>query len=83
MKDPRNMTTEELIELADKIKKGMTKRFLRDAKIIRKIRGKKNISKREAIIIADKVKSGMSIRVLKDLEEIKEHKSKSLSRRKS
>ena len=36
MKDPKNMTTDELIELADKIKRGMTTNFLRDAAKIRK-----------------------------------------------
>lgn len=30
MKKPENMTTEELIELADEIKRGMTERVMRD-----------------------------------------------------
>ena len=30
MKNPKNMTTEELIELADEIKRGMTTRVMRD-----------------------------------------------------
>lgn len=30
MKDPRKMTTEELIELADEIKRGMTTRVMED-----------------------------------------------------
>ncbi|MBI2575262.1 hypothetical protein HYV82_05250 [Candidatus Woesearchaeota archaeon] len=30
MKTPGNMTTEELIELADEIKRGMTARVMRD-----------------------------------------------------
>lgn len=36
MKNPKNMTTEELIELADEIKKGITEKFLEDAAKIRK-----------------------------------------------
>ena len=49
------MTTKELIELADEIKRGMTKEFLKDIKNIReadKLIMKKAISKKEAIIIA-------------------------------
>ena len=38
MKDPKIMTTDELIELADKIKRGMTIKFLEDAARIRKTR---------------------------------------------
>ena len=38
MKDPKNMTMDELIELADKIKRGMTIKFLEDAAKIRKSR---------------------------------------------
>jgi len=30
MKDPKDMTKDELIELADRMKRGMTKKFLRD-----------------------------------------------------
>ena len=36
MKDPKRMTTEELIELADEIKRGMTDKFLEDTAKIRK-----------------------------------------------
>lgn len=36
MKEPKNMTTEELIELADEIKRGMTKKFLKDLDEIEK-----------------------------------------------
>ena len=38
MKDPKNMTMDELIEFADKIKRGMTVKFLEDAAKIRKSR---------------------------------------------
>jgi hypothetical protein len=38
MKDPRKMTMQELIDLADEIKKGMTKKFLADAKKLEKSR---------------------------------------------
>ena len=74
MKDPKNMTTDELIELADKIKRGMTTNFLEDAVKIRKadkMINKKIITKRESIMIADSVKSGMSLDVLNDLRELK------------
>ena len=40
MKNPKNMTTQELIELADEIKKGMTKKFLRDLDEIEKAQTK-------------------------------------------
>ena len=40
MKDPKDMTTEELIELADEIKRGMTKKFLEDLDEIEKNRTK-------------------------------------------
>lgn len=38
MKNPKNMSTEELIELADEIKRGMTEKFLEDVAKIRKSR---------------------------------------------
>ena len=38
MKDPKNMTTDELIELADKIKRGMTIRVMRDLDKLSKIK---------------------------------------------
>lgn len=38
MKDPRRMTTEELIDLADEIKKGMTRKFLADARKLERSR---------------------------------------------
>ena len=38
MKNPKNMTMDELIELADKIKRRMTTKFLEDAARIRKSR---------------------------------------------
>ena len=69
------------IKLADEIKRGMTKEFLKDIKNIRKadkLMTKKTISKKEAIMIADRVKSGMSIKVMKDLEELKRARSKVL-----
>lgn len=81
MKHPKDMTTEEIIELADAVKSGMTKEFLSDMKRLRNIKklyAKKAISKKEAIIIADAVKSGMSIDVMKDLEELKRARSKVL-----
>ena len=40
MKNPKSMTTEELIELADEIKRGMTKKFLRDLDEIEKAQTK-------------------------------------------
>lgn len=40
MKDPKTMSKAELIELADKIKKGMTKKFLEDLDEIEKARTK-------------------------------------------
>ena len=75
------MTTDELIELADEIKRGMTREFLKDIENIRKadkLVKKKIITKREAVMIADRVKSGMSIKVMKDLEELKRARSKVL-----
>ena len=36
MKDPKKMTANELIELADEIKRGMTEKFLEDIAKIRK-----------------------------------------------
>ena len=75
MKDPKNMTTDELIELADKIKRGMTIRVMRD---LDKLINKKTITKRESIMIADSVKSGMSLDVLNDLRELKTARSKLL-----
>jgi len=82
MKNPKNMTTEELIELADEIKRGMTKRFFKDIGVFKKVdklKTKKKISKNEAIRIADRVKSGMSIHVLNDIEELKNSRSKVLT----
>lgn len=38
MKNPKNMTTDELIALADKIKRGMTERLLEDIAKIRKVK---------------------------------------------
>ena len=38
MKHPKDMTTEELIELADEIKRGMTKRVMRDLDKLEKSR---------------------------------------------
>ena len=69
------------IELADEIKRGMTKEFLKDIERIRKadkLITKKSISKKEAIMIADRIKSGMSIKVMNDLEELKRARSKVL-----
>lgn len=40
MKNPKNMTTEELIELADEIKRGMTKKFLEDLDELEKSQAK-------------------------------------------
>ena len=76
MKDPKKMTTEELIALADEIKKGMTKEFLRDIQNIKKadkLIMKKTISKKEAILIADRIKGGMSIKVMNDLTGVKRY----------
>ena len=85
MKDPKNMTADELIELADEIKSGMSKRVLNDLNVSRKIskkvskmRNKSAITKKEAIMIADWVKSGMSIEVLNDLKELKSARLKPL-----
>ena len=75
------MTTEELIVLADEIKKGMTKEFLRDIQNMKKadkLIMKKTISKKEAILIADRIKGGMSIKVMNDLKELEHAKSKVL-----
>ena len=75
------MTTEELIKLADEMKKGMTKKFFKDIEMFKKVdklKRKKRISKNEAIMIADRIKSGMSIKVMKDLEELKNARSKVL-----
>ena len=36
MKDPTTMTTEELIELADEIKRGLTARTMRDLDLLEK-----------------------------------------------
>ena len=38
MKNPKNMTTKELIELADEIKKGMTTRVMRELDKLEKSR---------------------------------------------
>jgi len=81
MKNPKNMATDELIELADEIKRGIAGNFLKDAERFRKadkLKAKKTISKKEAIIIADRVKSGMSIKVMNGLEKIKKAGSKPL-----
>lgn len=81
MKDPKKMTTDELIELADEIKRGMTTRVMEDLAKIKnadKMINKRYITKSEAVMIADAVKSGMSINVLKDLEELKSARSKVL-----
>ena len=43
MKNPKNMTTEELIELADEIKRGMTEKLLGDLAKIR--RAKSHLAK--------------------------------------
>ena len=40
MKNPKYMTTDELIELADEIKRGMTKKFLDDLNELEKARAK-------------------------------------------
>lgn len=37
-KHPKDMTTKELIKLADEIKSGMTKKFLEDARKLEKSR---------------------------------------------
>ena len=81
MKDPKKMTTDELIDLADEIKRGMGKEFLRDIQNIKKadkLIMKKTISKKEAILIADRIKGGMSIKVMNDLKELEHAKSKVL-----
>ncbi len=85
MKNPENMTTDELIELADKIKRGMTTKFLNDLRISKKVsekvngmKNKSTITKKEAIMIADWVKSGISIEVLNDLRELKSARLKPL-----
>ncbi|OHD63177.1 MAG: hypothetical protein A2101_00665 [Spirochaetes bacterium GWF2_52_7] len=80
-KNPENMTTEKIIELADEIKRGMTKRFLGNINKIKKaenIMAKKTITKKEAIMLADRVKSGMSIKVLNDLKELQKSRPKVL-----
>lgn len=69
------------IKLADEIKRGMTKKLLKDMDTLRKadkMITKKTISKKEAIMIADTVKSGMSLKVMKDLDELKNARSKVL-----
>ena len=38
MKNPKNMTTEELIELADEIKRGMTKKVMEDLDKLEKVK---------------------------------------------
>ena len=38
MKDPKKMTTEELIELADEIKRGMTTKVMKDLDKLEKSR---------------------------------------------
>ncbi|MBI2652140.1 hypothetical protein HYX00_01630 [Candidatus Woesearchaeota archaeon] len=81
MKNPKNMTTKELIGLADEIKRGMTRKFLKEIenfKKAEKLDMKKIITKNEAIMIADRVKSGMSIKVLNDLKELENARSKVL-----
>ncbi len=82
MKMHKNMTTEELVELADETKRGVTKKFLENIKALEKadkLIGKKSITKNEAIMIADRIKSGMSIKVLNDLKELKHARSKVLT----
>ena len=69
------------IKLADEIKSGMTKEFLKAIETFKKadkMVTKKIISKKDAIMIADRVKSGMSIKVMNDLEELKSARSKVL-----
>ena len=81
MKNPKNMTTDEIIELADKVKKGMSREFFKDMGLFEKVdkmKTKKTITKNEAIMIADRIKSGMSIKVMNDLEELKNARSKVL-----
>ena len=46
MKDPKNMTTEELIEFADEIKRGMTKNLLKDLDEIERSRSKSHLASR-------------------------------------
>ena len=43
MKNPKNMTTKELIELADEIKRGMTKELLKDLDEIERARSKSHL----------------------------------------
>lgn len=81
MKNPKDITTEELIGLTDEIKRGMSKKFLKEIETFKKVdkmTAKKTISKKEAIMIADRVKSGMSIKVMSDLENLKNDRSKVL-----
>ena len=81
MKNPKNMTTDELIELADEIKRGMTERVMIDIKNFEKVdkmKSKKAITKKEAVMIADRIKSGMSVKVMNDLEELKKARFKVL-----
>lgn len=40
MKDPKNMTTEELIELADEIKRDMTKKVMADLDKLERLRSR-------------------------------------------
>ena len=86
MKDPKKMTTKELIELADEIKRGMTKEFFKDIEKFKKadkLIAKKSISKDEAIMIADRVKSGMSVKVMNDLKALENARSKVLMAKQS
>jgi len=81
MKNPKNMAAEELIDLADEIKRGMAREFLKKVKTfgkVDKMKLKKNISKSEAIMIADRIKSGMSVKVMNDLKELEHARSKVL-----
>ena len=44
MKDPKKMTTKELIDLADEIKRGMTKELLKDMDEIERVRSKSHLA---------------------------------------
>ena len=46
MKNPKDMTTDELIELADEIKKGMTKELLKDLDEIERAHSKSHLANR-------------------------------------
>ena len=78
-KIPKNV---DPIELADEIKRGMAKEFLRNRLEFKKtneLMKKRTILKSEAIIVADSVKSGISIKVMNDLEELRHARSKALT----